>query len=77
MKSRQQIQQEILISLKNDMVRQRKNWNDVCLCMPRKGKNSWTFREVYDSVKEDKCLEGADFNEIDSVIHYYEWKEKK
>lgn len=77
MKSRQQIQEEILISIKNDMVRQRKNWDDVCLAMPKKGKNSWTFREVYDSVKEDKCLEGTDFNEIDSVIHYYEWKEKR
>lgn len=77
MKSRQEIQAEMLISIKNDMVRQRKNWDDVCLCMPRKGKNSWTFREVYNSVEKDECLEDTDFNQIDCMIRYYEWKEKK
>lgn len=77
MKSRKEIQQELLVSIKNEMVRNRKNWDDVAVISPKKGKNSWTYREVYDSVENDKCLEDTDMNQIDSMIRYYEWKEKQ
>lgn len=77
MKSRQEIQQELLIAIRNEMVRQRKNWDDVAVMSPRKGKNSWTYREVYNSIKNDECLPESEFNQIDSMIRYYEWKEKQ
>jgi hypothetical protein len=76
MKTREQIQKELLESIREDVFKNNKDWNDVAVVSPKKGKNSWTYREVYMSIQEDKCLEDSDNNMIDSMIRYYEWKER-
>ena len=58
------------------MHKNNKRWGDIAVLSPKKGKNSWTYREVYMSIQQDKCLEDSDNNMIDSMIRYYKWKEK-
>ena len=76
MKTRKEIQYELLDSILNDMYKNNKKWDDIAVLSPKKGKNSWTYREVYISIQQDKCLEDRDNNMIDSMIYYYKWKEK-
>ena len=76
MKTRKEIQHELLESILNDMRKNNKQWNDVAVISPKKGKDSWTYREVYTSIQQDKCLEDSDNNMIDSMISYYKWKEE-
>lgn len=58
------------------MHKNNKQWDDVAVLSPKKGKDSWTYREVYMSIQQDKCLEDSDNNMIDSMIRYYKWKEE-
>lgn len=46
--------------------------------MPRKGKNSWTWKEYKEAVENDTDLaECEDSNPIDSYLGYVAWKEKQ
>ena len=76
MKTRKEIQHELLESILKEMRENNKQWDDVAVISPKKGKDSWTYREVYMSIQEDKCLEDSDNNIIDSTIRYYKWKEE-
>lgn len=76
MKTRKEIQHELLDSTLNDMRKNNKQWDDVAVFSPKKGKDSWTYREVYMSIQQDKCLEDSNNNMIDSMIRYYKWKEE-
>ena len=52
-----------------------KEWDEVVLASPKKGKNSWTKREVYNAVLNDCSIEGMeDCNPIDSLLRFEEWK---
>ena len=51
-----------------------KEWDDVVLTAIRKGKNAWTKREVYNAVLNDCSIEGMDYNPIDSLLRFEEWK---
>ena len=76
MKTRKEIQHELLDSILNDICKNNKKWDDIAVLSPQKGKNSWTYREVYISIQQDKCLEDSNNNVIDSMIRYYKWKEE-
>ena len=71
MKARKEIQHELLDSILTNMHKNNKQWDDITVLSPKKGKNSWTYREVYMSIQQDKCLKDSDNNMIDSMIHYY------
>ena len=77
MKTRKEVQSELLKSIIRTIDSCEKRWGDIAVLSPKKGKNSWTYREMYNAIKEDKPLEGSELNEIDSMMRYYEWKEKK
>lgn len=79
MKTRKQIQQELLESIKSLIENNDKGftWDSPALAIAAKGKYSWTYREVYEAVEKDTTLEGSDCNLIDDMIHYYEWKEQQ
>ena len=76
MKTRKEIQHELLDSILNDICKNNKKWDDIAVLSPKKGKNSWTYREVFISIQQDKCLEDSNNNIIDSTIRYYKWKEE-
>ena len=73
---RAKAQQELLDGL-NDAIKSGKKWEDVAVISPKKGKNSWTFREMYDAIAKDVKPEEYSTNPIDDLLHYYEWKEKQ
>lgn len=76
MKPRAKIQQELLEGIDN-AIKSGKNWEDIAVWSPKKGKNSWTFREMYDAISKDEEPEEYGANPIDTLIHFYEWKEKR
>ena len=76
MKPRAKIQQELLEGIDN-AIKSGKNWEDIAVWSPKKGKNSWTFREMYDAISKDEEPEEYGTNPIDTLIHFYEWKEKR
>ena len=53
------------------------DWKDVVLAAPKKGKNSWTKREVYNAVLYDESVEGMNYNPIDSLLRYEKWKKNR
>ena len=69
---RTKAQQILLKSMENDG----HEWGEVVLASPKKGKNSWTKKEVYDAILEDRSVEGMDYNPIDSYLNYIKWKEE-
>lgn len=71
--SREQAKQILLSSLENDGHK----WDDIVLSSPRKGKNSWTKREMYDAIMNDCSVEDMNYNPIDSYLHYLKWKEER
>lgn len=69
--TRKEAQNILLNSLNNDG----KKWDDVVYFIAKSsGKYSWTKKEVYDAVLEDRCVEGGTFNPIDSLLRFEEWK---
>jgi len=68
--TRKEAQGILLNSLENDG----KGWDDIVFSAVKKGKNSWTKREVYDAVVEDRSVEGDNYNPIDSLLRFEEWK---
>ena len=76
MKTRKEIQHELLDSILNDICKNNIKWDDIAVLSPQKGKDSWTYREVYISIQQDKCLEDSNNSIIDSMINYYKWKEE-
>ena len=68
--TRKEAQRILLNSLENDG----KGWDDIVFSAVKKGKNSWTKREVYDAVAEDRSVEGDSYNPIDSLLRFEEWK---
>ena len=51
--TREEAKKILLKSLDNDG----KGWDDIVFSAVKKGKNSWTKREVYDAVVEDRSVE--------------------
>lgn len=74
--TREQAQKELLEALENQVIGG-KEWDEVAVISPKKGKSSWTFREMYDAIAKDEAPEEYGENPIDSLLHYYEWKEKQ
>lgn len=70
MMTRAEAQRVLLKSLDNDG----KEWDDIVFSAVKKGKNSWTKREVYDAILNDRSVEGDDYNPIDSLLRFEEWK---
>ena len=68
--TRAEAQRVLLKSLDNDG----KEWDDIVFSAVKKGKNSWTKREVYNAVLYDESVEGMDYNPIDSLLRFEEWK---
>ncbi len=68
--TRKEAQGILLNSFENDG----KGWDDIVFSAVKKGKNSWTKREVYDAILNDKSVEGDDYNPIDSLLRFEEWK---
>ena len=68
--TRKEAQKILLKSLDNDG----KKWDDVVFSAIKKGKNSWTKREVYDAILEDRSVDGIAYNPIDSLLRFEEWK---
>ena len=64
---RAKAQQELLDGL-NDAIKSGKKWEDVAVISPKKGKNSWTFREMYDAIAKDVKPEEYSTNPIDDKI---------
>ena len=73
---RAKAQQELLEGL-DDAIKSGKKWEDIAVFSPRKGKSTWTFREMYDAIAKDVEPEEYGRNPIDQLLHYYEWKEKQ
>lgn len=76
MKTRKEIQHELLDRILNDICKNNIKWDDIAILSPKKGNDSWTYREVYISIQQDKCLEDSNNNVINSMIRYYKWKEE-
>jgi hypothetical protein len=75
MMTREKAQQELLEGIENQIKSGEKKWDDIAVISPKKGKNSWTFAEMYDAISKDVSPEGYSGNPIDELLHYYEWKE--
>ena len=73
---RAKAQQELLEGI-DSQIKSGKKWDDIAVISPKKGKNSWTFAEMYDAIAKDEEPENYGGNPIDSLLHYYEWKEKQ
>lgn len=45
----------------------------IYVALPQPGKNTWTWKEAYESVMNDTCLENTKHNIIDSILkfHFY------
>lgn len=72
--TREEAKQELLEGITNQ-IKSGKKWEDVAVISPKKGKSSWTFREMYDAISKDMSPEEYSKNPIDELLHYYEWKE--
>lgn len=68
--TREEAKKILLKSLDNDG----KDWNDIVFSAIKKGKSSWTKREVYNAVFYDESVKGMDYNPIDSLLRFEEWK---
>lgn len=77
MVTREEVREEYLRTLENEINSGKKKWEDVAVISLGKGKNSWTYREIYDAVEKDEEPENFGCNPIDKVLRYLEWKEKK
>jgi len=79
--TREEAQKQLLDQLAFQVATEGKSWDDVCVISPRKGKSSWTYREWYDAVKEDRNPVGFDEDEdqnpIDSYLRYLEYKKHR
>ena len=79
--TRKQAQDFCLKSIEDEMKRENKTLDDICMMSPRRGKCSWTFREYKEATMEDKPLAGLE-NEttetpIDDILHYEEYLNKR
>ncbi len=45
--------------------------DSIYVAAPHPGKNTWTWKEAYESIVTDTCLENTKHNIIDSIIEYY------
>lgn len=68
--TREQAKEFALKSTKDLMTKEGKTLDDMCLFSPKKGKNSWTYREYIEAIEQDKCLEDSDNNPIDMILNY-------
>lgn len=47
----------------------------IYVAAPQPGKNTWTWKEAYESVMNDTCLENTKHNIIDSILEFYSYFE--
>lgn len=57
-----------------EIVANKEGWDKVAVASPQPGKNSWTHKELYDSIKNDTTLEGTNDNYIDDFIDFLKYK---
>lgn len=50
--------------------------NAIALMAPQPGKNSWTWKELRESVINDTPLDGTNTNPIDDVLAMDAWKKE-
>jgi hypothetical protein len=66
--TREQAQKIVLKSIEDEI---KKHGEDaVALLSPKKGKCSWTWKELKEAAEKDVCLEDSNINQIDSIIRY-------
>lgn len=58
-----------LTEIKNGMLKYGEN--AIFVASPQPGKNTWTWKEAYESVMNDTYLENTKHNIIDSIIELY------
>ena len=69
--TREQAQKIVLKSIEDEI---KKHGEDaVALLSPKKGKSSWTWKELKEAAEKDSCLEDSDMNQIDTLIRYDEY----
>lgn len=73
--TRKEAQEILLKSVEKEIA---KHGEDaLAVAMPRKGKNSWTWKEYKEAVINDTDLEGCEYsNPIDSVLRLDKWKKE-
>ena len=49
----------------------------IIMRAPQRGKNSWTAKEIKESIINDTIPEGCSSNVIDDILHYHEYYEDK
>ena len=79
--TRKQAQEISLKSIEEEMRRENKTLDDICMMSPRRGKCSWTFREYKEAIMEDKPLAGLEneTNEtpIDEILNLEKYLNEK
>lgn len=69
MDARKQIQEIALKLFDRDMRKDNKKDDDIFMCAPQIGKNSWTYKEYRDALANDVPLEDGT-NPLDLMINY-------
>ena len=72
--TRKEAQKEVLRMI--DEYIKKEGENMVALMAPQPGKNSWTWKELRESVINDIPLEGEKYNLIDDVLSMDKWKKE-
>ena len=75
--TREQAKQITLLSTKDLMKKDNKTLDDICIMSPCMGKDSWTYREFFEAVENDKCLDESNINPIDTMLNYEKYLNEK
>lgn len=73
--SRDEAQKELLLFIDEHIANEGEN--AIAFMAPQPGKNSWTWKEVRESIINDAPLEGIKKgNFIDDMLAMYKWKQE-
>ena len=72
--TRKEAQKEALSSIDEHIAIEGEN--AIALMAPQPGKNSWTWKELRESVVNDIPLDGTNTNPIDDVLAMEKWKKE-
>lgn len=79
--TRKEAQEIGLKWIEDEMSRDAKELDDICLMSPRRGKDHWTYREFKKALLNDEPLDGMEnetkLTPVDDIIRYYEYKKRR
>ena len=76
--TREQAKQIVLISTKDDMKKNNKTLDDICMMSPKIGRDSWTYREYIEATENDTDLDDCEgSNPIDMMLNYEKYLNEK